>query len=200
MQRGFEFPHQQPPLSLLLLEKEPEDRFEELDSHGGAESALRRREMWGTYSKAEFKAGLQLFWQSISKTRKLYRWSRNGEQDVERGMSKMKREQGINDPIQPGGERKRCGLDCKNGAIHPLEFLGVPGGQSLCNLLFVGEVLIQGAWRDPGLSCNTIGVGLVVAHFGKDRFSSSKNGSDALDPSRSSLNRLCGFQLIHTVH
>ena len=106
MQRGFEFPHQQPPLSLLRLEKQPEDRFEELDSHRGAESALRRREMWGTYPKAEFKAGLQLFWQSISKTRKLHRWSRNGEQDVERGMSKMKREQGVNDLIQPGGEGK----------------------------------------------------------------------------------------------
>jgi hypothetical protein len=60
--------------------------------------------------------------------------------------------------------------------------------------------LIQGAWRDPGLSGNTIGVGLVVAHFGKDRFSSIKNGSDALDPSRSSLNRLCVFPLIHPVH
>ena len=111
MQRGFEFPHQQPPLSLLRLEKQPEDRFEELDCHRGAESALRRREVWGAYLKAEFKAGLQLLWQSISKTRKLYRWSRNGEQDVESGMSKMKREQGINDPIQPGGERKRGSLD-----------------------------------------------------------------------------------------
>ena len=77
MQRGFEFPHQQPPLSLLRLEKQPEDRFEELDSHRGAESALRRREVWGTCPKAEFKAGLQLFWQSISKTRKFRRWSRN---------------------------------------------------------------------------------------------------------------------------
>ena len=110
MQRGFEFPHQQPPLSLLRLEKQPEDRFEELDSHGSAESALRRREVWGTDPKAEFKAGLQLFWQSISKTRKLDRWSRNGEQDVESGMRKMKREQGVNDLIQPGGEGKRCGL------------------------------------------------------------------------------------------
>src|SRR5438067_13427713 len=85
MQRGFEFPHQQPPLSLLRLEKQPEDRFEELDSHCGAEPALRLRELWGTDPKAEFKAGLQLFWQSISKTCKLHRWSRDGEQDVERG-------------------------------------------------------------------------------------------------------------------
>src|SRR5713101_4644182 len=77
MQRGFEFPHQQPPLSLLRLEKQPEDGFEELDSHRSAESALRRGKVWGTYLKAEFKAGLQLFWQSISKTRKLHRWSRN---------------------------------------------------------------------------------------------------------------------------
>ncbi len=77
MQRGFEFPHEQSSLSLLRLEKQPEDRFEELDSHYGAESALRRREVWGTSLKAEFKAGLQLFWQSISKTRKLHRWSRN---------------------------------------------------------------------------------------------------------------------------
>src|SRR5258708_5218966 len=96
MQRGFEFPHEQPPLSLLRLEKQTEDRFEELDSHRSAESALRRREVWGTDSKAEFKVGLQLFWQSISKTRKLHRWSRNGEKDMERGMSKMKCEQGIN--------------------------------------------------------------------------------------------------------
>jgi len=77
MQRGFEFPHQQPPLSLLRLEKQPEDPFEELDSHRSAESALRRREMWSTDLRAEFKVGLQLFWQSISKTRKLHRWSRN---------------------------------------------------------------------------------------------------------------------------
>ena len=110
MQRGFEFPHQQPPISLLRLEKLPEDRFEELDSHRGAESALRRREVRGTDPKAEFKAGLQLFWQSINKTRKLHRWSRNGEKDVERGMSKMKREQGVNDLIQPGRERKRGSL------------------------------------------------------------------------------------------
>src|SRR6266699_6078522 len=81
-----------------------------------------------------------------------------------------------------------------------LKFLGVPSRQGLCNLLFVGEVLIQGAWRDPGLSCNTIGVCLVVANFGKDRFSSIKNGSDALDPSRSSLNQMCVFLPIHTVH
>ena len=110
MQRGFEFPHQQPPLSLLRLEKQPEDGFEELDSHRGAESALRRREVRGTDPKAEFKAGLQLFWQSINKTRKLHRWSRNGEKDVESGMSKMKCEQGVNDLIQPGGERKRGSL------------------------------------------------------------------------------------------
>ena len=97
MQRSFEFPHQQPPFSLLRLEKQPEDGFEELDSHRGAESALRRREVRGTDPKAEFKAGLQLFWQSINKTRKLHRWSRNGEKDVESGMSKMKREQGVND-------------------------------------------------------------------------------------------------------
>ncbi len=81
-----------------------------------------------------------------------------------------------------------------------MEFLGVPSSQSLCDLLFIGEELIQGAWRDPRPSGNTIGVGLVVAHFRKDRFSSSKNGSDALDPSRSSLNRLCVFPLIHTMH
>ncbi len=76
MQRGFEFPHQQPPLSLLRLEKQPENRFEELDSHRGAESALRRRELWGTDPKTEFKVGLQLLWQRISKTRKLHRGSR----------------------------------------------------------------------------------------------------------------------------
>ncbi len=92
LQRSFEFPHEQPPLSLLRLEKQTEDRFEELDSHCSAESALRLREVWGTDPKAEFKAGLQLFWQSISQTRKLHRGSRNGEQDVERGMSKVKRE------------------------------------------------------------------------------------------------------------
>src|SRR5258708_2756125 len=97
MQRGFEFPHEQPPLSLLRLEKQPEDCFEELDSHGGAESALRRREVWSTDPKAEFKAGLQLFWQSINQTRKLYRGSGNGEQ-------------GVNDLIQPSGERKRSNL------------------------------------------------------------------------------------------
>ena len=111
VQRGFEFPHQQPSLSLLRLEKQSEDRFEELDSHRGAEPALRLRELWGTDPKAEFKAGLQLLWQSISQTRKLHRGSRDGEQDVERGMSKVKREQGVNDPIQPGGEGKRSGLD-----------------------------------------------------------------------------------------
>ncbi len=68
MQRSFEFPHQQPPLSLLRLEKQPEDRFEELDSHCSAEPALRLRELWGTDTKAEFKAGLQLFniWQKLS--------------------------------------------------------------------------------------------------------------------------------------
>lgn len=111
MQRSFEFPHKQPPLGLLCLEKQPEDRFEELDSHCSAEYALRLREVWGTDPKAEFKAGLQLFWQSISQTRKLHRWSRNGEKDVERGMSKVKREQGVNDLIQPDGERKRGSLD-----------------------------------------------------------------------------------------
>src|SRR5713226_502719 len=115
-------------------------------------------------------------------------------------MSKMKREQGVNNLIQPNGEGKRGSLDCENRAIRLLEFLGVPGSQSLCNLLFVGEELIQGAWRDPRLSGNTIGVCLVVAHFGKDSFSSIKNRSDALDPSRSSLNRLCVFPLIHTIH
>lgn len=81
-----------------------------------------------------------------------------------------------------------------------MEFLGVPSRQSLCDLLFIGEELIEGAWRDPRPSGNTIGIGLVVAHLGKDRFSSIKNGSDALDPSRSSLNRLCVFPLIHTMH
>ena len=91
MQRGFEFAHQQPPLSLLRLEKQAEDRFEELDSHGDAESELRRRELWGTCPKAEFKAGLQRFWQSIGQTRKWHRWGRNGEQDVERGMSNIVR-------------------------------------------------------------------------------------------------------------
>src|SRR6266487_1646115 len=82
MQCGFEFPHEQPPLSLLCLEKQPEDRFEELDSHGSAESALCLREVWGTDLKAEFKVSLQLFWQSISQSRKWHRWSRNGEKDV----------------------------------------------------------------------------------------------------------------------
>lgn len=76
MQRGFEFPHQQPPLSLLRLEKQPEGRFEELDSNCSAESALHRRELWSTDPKAKFKAGLQLFWQSISQTCKLHRGSR----------------------------------------------------------------------------------------------------------------------------
>jgi len=81
-----------------------------------------------------------------------------------------------------------------------LEFLSVPSSQGLCNLLFVGEELIQGAWRDPRLSGNSIGVGLVVAHLSKDSFSSIKNGSDALNPSRSSLNQLYVFPPIHTVH
>jgi hypothetical protein len=111
MQRSFEFPHEQPSLSLIRLEKQPEDRFEELDSHSSAQSTLRLREVWGTDLKAEFKAGLQLFWQSISQTRKVHRRSRNGKQDMERGMSKVKREQGVNDLIQPGGERKRGSLD-----------------------------------------------------------------------------------------
>ncbi len=81
MQHGFEFSRQQPPLRLLRLEKQPGNCFEELDSHRGADSALRRREMWGTDPKAEFKASLQLFWQRISKTRKLRGWSWHGKRD-----------------------------------------------------------------------------------------------------------------------
>lgn len=53
----------------------------------------------GTGQKAKLKASLQLFWQRISQIRKLHRWCRDGEQNVESGMSKVKREQGINDLI-----------------------------------------------------------------------------------------------------
>ena len=80
------------------------------------------------------------------------------EKNVERGMSHMKREQGVNDPIKPEGERKRRGLGGKNGAIHLLEFLGVSSSKGVCNLLFVREELIQGARRDPSLRGNPIRV------------------------------------------
>ncbi len=107
VQHGFEFMHEQPPLSLLCLQYQPEDRSEDLDTHRGAQSSLRRREVWGTYLKAELKAGLQLFRQIMSQTRHLQRW-RSIEKNVESWMRKMKREQCVNDLIKPGGEGKRC--------------------------------------------------------------------------------------------
>src|SRR5712691_5573106 len=69
MQHGFQFLHEQPALSLLCLQDQQEDRFEELDTHRGAQAALPRRKVWGTSLKAEFKAGLQFLRQSMSQTR-----------------------------------------------------------------------------------------------------------------------------------
>jgi hypothetical protein len=86
-------------------------------------------------------------------------------------MGKMKREQGINDLIQPEREKKRCSLDRKNGVIRLLEFLCVSSRQGLGNLLFVGEELIERTRRNPGLGSNMIGSRLVVAQVRKDGFS-----------------------------
>ncbi len=45
LQHGFQFTHEQPPINLLYLQKQREDRFEELDTHRGAQDSLRRREV-----------------------------------------------------------------------------------------------------------------------------------------------------------
>src|SRR5690348_7898816 len=99
---------------------------------------------------------------------------------MERWMGKMKREQGINDLIQPERERKRCRLDGKNSIIGLLEFLRISARQGLSNFLFVGEELIEGARRDGGLGGNMIGCGFFIAHVRKDCFSRIKNGNHAL--------------------
>ena|SRR6266852_7515947 len=69
LQHGFQFTHERPPLSLLCLQDQQEDRFEELDTHRGAQAALCRREVWGTPLNAELKAGLQFLWQIMRETR-----------------------------------------------------------------------------------------------------------------------------------
>src|SRR5579859_5170148 len=99
---------------------------------------------------------------------------------MERWMGKMEREQGINDLVQPACERERCRLNRKNDVIRALEFLSIARSQSLSNLFFVGEKLIERAGRDSGLGGNMIGGCLLIAHLRKDRFSRIENGSDAL--------------------
>jgi ABC-type lipoprotein export system ATPase subunit len=53
---------------------------------------------------------LQFFRQIMRQTRHLQR-GRRIQKDVESGMRHMKREQGVNDLIQPGGEGKRCAVN-----------------------------------------------------------------------------------------